>query len=79
MIRVAMMALMLVGCVRAEDRVRRVASPEDDPAFVTRCRHSETCLDDAKEICPGGYEKVSFEAGAKERELQFKCHGKANW
>ena len=70
---------LLAGCREAQDRVRRVASPADDPAFATRCRYMEICLKDAREICPGGYQKVSVEDEYRRHELTFKCHGKPNW
>ncbi len=54
-------------------------SPESDPQFMTRCKHAEVCLSDAKYVCPDGYRKVSFEDRNRERELVFECNGKANW
>ncbi len=73
------LVLLLGGCLQPGDRVRRVSSPESDPEFVTRCRHTEGCIADAKNVCPGGYVKVSMEGDVRERELTFKCHGKPDW
>lgn len=72
-------ATQVLSCADPGDRVKRLSSPEDDPVFVSRCRHSEGCLADAKATCPSGYQKVSFEGDVRQRELIFKCHGKPDW
>jgi hypothetical protein len=68
-------AIGMLGCGEAQDRVRRVPSVKSEYHFRTYCKRFDACLRDAREICPDGYSKEEVAPN----ELVFWCHGKADW
>lgn len=79
LIAVGFVVGVLFGCGDALSRVRRASGPADEDHFTTHCKHTEGCLSDAREICPGGYTKEGMHEGPRETEFAFMCHGKPNW
>lgn len=75
MIALVIALLVIGGCTTVQD----IKRPDGSAEYLIACGAStgwNICYDKANEVCPGGYNTLSENAGFNRKELRIVCPGK---